>query len=208
MKSSKQILALLLSTALLLACFGCQKNGALTARGQADAVPATQGTASRPTEPAPDQPAGSPAAAEDVLRELRTHAADYGLENALSELELKSETIIDGDSYYRFQQNYRGVPVYGRTVVCMVGKDGTMAAQAGNLADIGEGLDLAFSLDEREAAAVCEAYFGNGAAVEILSPVSDESGCIFNLFAHRQCKINTFIPKRIISTHFNSREHT
>lgn len=187
MKSSKQILALLLSTALLLACFGCQKNGALTARGQADAVPATQGTASRPTEPAPDQPAGSPAAAEDVLRELRTHAADYGLENALSELELKSETIIDGDSYYRFQQNYRGVPVYGRTVVCMVGKDGTMAAQAGNLADIGEGLDLAFSLDEREAAAVCEAYFGNGAAVEILSPVSDESGCIFNLFEQTPC---------------------
>lgn len=36
----------------------------------------------------------------------------YGYKNAFSELTEKDISVVDGDSYYRLQQNYKGIPVY------------------------------------------------------------------------------------------------
>ena len=44
----------------------------------------------------------------------------YGYKNAFSELTEKDISVVDGDSYYRLQQNYKGIPVYKRTVVYML----------------------------------------------------------------------------------------
>ena len=44
-------------------------------------------------------------------------AKELGYENALNELQGFYTTTVDGETYYRLQQTYQGIPVYGRYVV-------------------------------------------------------------------------------------------
>lgn len=54
----------------------------------------------------------------DAIDELGVIGIKLGYENAFSELsELNSSVTTDNSSYYRIQQNYKGIPVYGRTAV-------------------------------------------------------------------------------------------
>lgn len=74
--------------------------------------------------------------ADEAIRQLEKMSDEFGYENALSELTEKSTTVIDGDSYYRLQQNYQGVPVYGSTVVCVTDENGKVISVTGNVVDI------------------------------------------------------------------------
>ena len=76
--------------------------------------------------------------ADDAIRQLGVIGDEYGYENALSELTEKSTTMIDGDVYYRLQQNYQGIPVYGRTVVVATDEDGSVTSLTGNVEDVYE----------------------------------------------------------------------
>ena len=62
--------------------------------------------------------------AKDAIELLQSRGGDLGYKNALSELTELHTSTVDGDKYYRLQQNYRGIPVYGRTVVCVTNKRG------------------------------------------------------------------------------------
>lgn len=63
-------------------------------------------------------------------------AADYGYENAMSELTAVYEAQVSGDGYYRFRQNYKGIPVYGRGIVLAADGDGSVMSVSGNPLDV------------------------------------------------------------------------
>ena len=99
--------------------------------------------------------------AKDAVVQLKKLGSDLGYENALSELTEKSTTTIDGDTYYRLQQNYQGIPVYGRTVVCVTNENGEAMAITGNVIDVSENMDLTPTLTAMEAEFSIETYMTN-----------------------------------------------
>lgn len=74
---------------------------------------------------------------EEAIAHARELGEDYGYENAMSEMTEKVTTTIDGDSYYRLQQNYQGIPVYGRNVVYVTDSNGVATSISGNIFDVG-----------------------------------------------------------------------
>lgn len=80
--------------------------------------------------------------ADEAIAQLQELEDTLGYENALSELTEKHTTTIDGDSYYRLQQNYQGVPVYGRTIVYVTDENGKTIAITGNPLDVDPNINL------------------------------------------------------------------
>lgn len=80
--------------------------------------------------------------AEEAITQLEKLGKELGYDNALSELTEKSTTTIDGDSYYRLQQNYQGIPVYGRTVVYATNENGSPISITGNVEDLDSDISL------------------------------------------------------------------
>ena len=80
--------------------------------------------------------------AEEAIAYAEELGADLGYKNAMSELTEKVTTEFEGDCYYRLQQNYRGIPVYGKTVVYAVDGNGKINAILGNVEDIKEEFSL------------------------------------------------------------------
>lgn len=80
--------------------------------------------------------------AEQAISALNDLGEEWGYENAFSELTEKNTTTIDGDTYYRLQQNYKGIPVYGKTAVCYTDEKGKTLAVTGNLKDINSDIKL------------------------------------------------------------------
>ncbi len=74
--------------------------------------------------------------ANDACRELKKLSAQFGYDNALSELTEQNTVYMDGDSFYRLQQNYKGIPVYGRSIICVSDETGKVQAVSGNVVDI------------------------------------------------------------------------
>lgn len=66
----------------------------------------------------------------------------YGYKNAFSELTEKDISVVDGDSYYRLQQNYKGIPVYKRTVVYATNEKNEVTDITGNAEDVDQTIDL------------------------------------------------------------------
>ena len=52
---------------------------------------------------------------DTALEALDSLSAVLPLDEAENELTIKNENTIQGTTYYRFQQVYAGIPVYGRT---------------------------------------------------------------------------------------------
>lgn len=99
--------------------------------------------------------------AEDAATHLKELGDDIGYENALSELTEKSTTTIDGDTYYRLQQNYQGIPVYGRTVVYVTDENGEAITITGNVIDVSKDVDLTPALTALEAEISIKTYMAN-----------------------------------------------
>ena len=53
---------------------------------------------------------------EEAISAVEELGKKVGYANALAELTEKNSNEVEGDVYYRLQQNYQGIPVYGRTV--------------------------------------------------------------------------------------------
>ncbi len=61
---------------------------------------------------------------------------DFGIQNADSELAELHHTTIDGDHYYRLQQTYQGLDVYGRSMVVETNSEGKVFFIAGNFCPV------------------------------------------------------------------------
>lgn len=82
-------------------------------------------------------------AAADALNQL-------GLDSVAEELTVNSITTSDGYTYYRLQQRYQGIPVYGRTVVVIAKEDGEAAAFSSNAIEVEDKIDDINYLNQEE----------------------------------------------------------
>lgn len=124
--------------------------------------------------------------AEEAINLLKEMGQEYGLKNGLSELTEKYTTQIDGDSYYRLQQNYQGIPVYGRTAVCATDASGQVTSVTGNVIDVAEDICMIPTVSKDQIVESIQMYLTNHLGVkdadslEISEP-SDENICIYNM---------------------------
>lgn len=124
--------------------------------------------------------------AEEAINQLKEMGQEYGLKNGLSELTEKYTTKIDGDSYYRLQQNYQGIPVYGRTAVCATDASGQVTSVTGNITDVAEDICMTPTASKDQIVESIQMYLTNNLGVknadslEISEP-SNENICIYNL---------------------------
>lgn len=123
--------------------------------------------------------------AEEAIAKLAEKSQEFGFENALLELNEKNSTKIDGDSYYRLQQNYHGIPVYGRTVVFATDEQDNMTSISGNVLDVSTDLDLTATITGQEAVEKIEAYFAEQEELDNIEVSKDielnsDDLCIYN----------------------------
>ena len=85
--------------------------------------------------------------AQDAIDVLSGISMDLGYENALSELTEVHSATVAGDSYYRLQQNYQGIPVYGRTIVYATDETGAQISVTQNIQDVPGGLNPVPTVD-------------------------------------------------------------
>lgn len=162
--------AVLLSVAILLSCVGCfSESGHHQALLEELISPLTAVFSSA-----------------EVIGVLSEQAEDYGYDNALSELSTVGSTSIDGDTYYRLQQNYNGLPVYGRTAVYVTNEDGENTSLNGNLLDVTPGVTIDATLSTEEIAASCADFFDAEEGSVAVVPIGGYS-CIYNLYGHEAC---------------------
>lgn len=67
---------------------------------------------------------------------------DLGYENATSDLVERNTAHVDGNSYIRLQQRYKGIPVAGRSIVYIADDRGNATEISTNAKDIDPDLDL------------------------------------------------------------------
>lgn len=96
--------------------------------------------------------------AEEAISLLSKVGQDYGYENALSEMtEVYTETV-DGDTFYRLQQNYQNIPVYGRTAVVTTDENNILNSMTGNVMDVSVNFDLTPTLSLEEVHKIVEHF--------------------------------------------------
>ncbi len=84
-------------------------------------------------------------------------AGILGLENAADELTVKNITSTDAGNFYRLQQMYQGIPVYGRTFVVAADADGNTRSLTFNASDM-SGLATEPSVTQEQAEAGIREY--------------------------------------------------
>lgn len=84
-------------------------------------------------------------------------AKNSGLENAANELSVANINAVDGVTYYRLQQNYNGIPVYGRTFIISADDSGNTQSLISNSIDIDD-VDTSKTLSLEEAKTIIKNY--------------------------------------------------
>lgn len=119
---------------------------------------------------------GCKAKIDDPARYLNENAQKYGYSNALSELTELSDTQLEDAGFLRLQQNYRGIPVYGRTVVYVTDERGNALTMTGNILDVDETLNLTPSLSPADAMALLASQREG-----VVPEIGEDDLCIYNL---------------------------
>ena len=77
-------------------------------------------------------------------------SAFLNLSNAKEEIKRKETVTIGNDKYYRYQQVYQGIPVYGRQITLAVNENNQVSDLVANTVMIPDNMDLTFSLKEED----------------------------------------------------------
>lgn len=122
--------------------------------------------------------------AEDAIAFLKETGAQYGFKNALTDLTEEYTESVNGECYYRFQQNYQGMPVYGKSVVCVTDDTGKVINITGNITDVEEEISLFPTVTDEMIESCVEEYLedilGYSPPLEYdILPVSDNNLCIY-----------------------------
>lgn len=104
-----------------------------------------------------------------AIEAAKAAAKDLKLGNAADELTAKKTTTVDDLTYYRLQQNYKGIPVYGCTAVVTADSTGAAENFFSNIVSVEDEIDVSNGLNDAELKEVIAAYRKTSAEqVEIL----------------------------------------
>lgn len=108
----------------------------------------------------------------------------YGYKNAFSELTEKDISVVDGDSYYRLQQNYKGIPVYKRTVVYATDEKNKVTDITGNAEDVDEMVDLTPTVTQEQVEESIRTYVKDILDTDddslVIGALKDDDLCIYD----------------------------
>lgn len=166
--------------------FGINQNPKSPSDPQAAAAKTEKSADKEKTKEEPKEESKGIQNAEEAEAWLVEQKEELGLENALSELKETAATEISGDHYYRFEQNYQGIPVYGRSIVVAVDQDGNVASVTGNATDVAEDLNLIPAITKEQAVESIRQYASETLGVEDVSNLDEialeqENICIYNM---------------------------
>lgn len=99
-------------------------------------------------------------AVQDVKEEL-------GLTNAVDELSVQSTNTIDNLTYYRLQQNYNGIPVYGSSVVVISDENGEAQGLTSSASNIETDVSLTPTVTREQVIASIQEYLGENAEITV-----------------------------------------
>lgn len=99
-------------------------------------------------------------------------------------VECREDTVF-GNTYYRFYQEYEGIPVYGRSVVVIADADGNSLSLSGNYAAVHDVMKPA-GISQEDVERAVKDYFSEQYAVSefdglIVEQISDDMLCIYNM---------------------------
>lgn len=126
--------------------------------------------------------------AEEAVENAKQLGKEYGYKNALAEMTVKDAADIDGDHYYRLQQNYRGIPVYVRTIVYVTDEENNVISITGNVLDVDENTELISDIGPNQAAASIESYLKQETDLDDtndfeMEQLDEENLCIYSFAA-------------------------
>ena len=91
-------------------------------------------------------------------------AAELGIQDVDSELADCKEDTVSGNTYYRFYQEYEGIPVYGRSVVVAADENGESLLLSGNyLTSVG--VDVSPAISEADALQAAAQNYEDGTEI-------------------------------------------
>lgn len=102
---------------------------------------------------------------DSALAAIGDVAQVLGIENVNAEFSNCEVNTVFSNTYYRFQQEYKGIPVYGRSVIVAADKDGNSLSLSGNYLSNGN-LDISPKLDEKSAIEIIQQHYGNNAVIK------------------------------------------
>lgn len=79
---------------------------------------------------------------KSALEAIASVADTLGIKNVDKELKICDVNTVDGDSYYRFQQYYNDIPVYGKTVVIAADENGNATDLTSNIISVSNDVEL------------------------------------------------------------------
>ena len=117
------------------------------------------------------------AAAKDV-------AETMGYQNAFSELKVKVSTSVDNKCFYRLQQYYKGLPVYGRYVTVVSSEDGNALGINSDALDVDADIEMKPQISDEQMQTAIKEYMKGKAGIlyeDIVIPeISDDFLVIYN----------------------------
>lgn len=105
-------------------------------------------------------------------------ADELGIQDVNAEFSSYKEDTVSGNTYYRFYQEYEGIPVYGRSLVVAADENGSSLSLSGNYL-IADRLDTSPAISEADAIKSAGQYYGSNA--EIIS----DGMAIYSLNGHQ-----------------------
>lgn len=106
------------------------------------------------------------------------------MKNALGELKSKNIASVDHENYYRLQQYYHGIPVYGRYVVVVASEEGEALNLVSDVKDIPEDISLKVKVTDSQVREKIQDYamnHWNTVSDEIMVPaLSDDQLVIYD----------------------------
>lgn len=98
---------------------------------------------------------------EDAAEAASEKSQSLGYKNAMKELRALNISIAGNEIYYRMQQTYKGIPVYGKYVVVIASDSGEALELLTDVKDVPENLNLIPDVSEEEILSSIKYYFSH-----------------------------------------------
>lgn len=114
-------------------------------------------------------------------------AADtLGIQDVNAELTDCKEDTVSGNTYYRFQQTYQGIPVYGRSVVVAVDESGNSLSLSGNYMATNGNIHTTPTITQQDTEQAIHQYFSEQFNISEFDDISIEKTsenalCVYNM---------------------------